>query len=154
MAKGKFAEWLTQDGLLRLESWARDGLSDEQIANNIGIVTSTYYEWLRRFPAISEAIKKGKGPVDMEVENALLKRALGYDYEEVTHALRRDPKTGEQELMVVKIVKKHMPPDTLAQIYWLKNRKPEQWRDKPADADSKDDGKTVRVIFEEDEDDD
>lgn len=152
MAKGKYHDWLTEDGLMMLESYARDGLSDEQIAQKVGVATSTLYVWMDRFPAITEAIKKGKAPVDMEVENALLKRALGYDYEEVTHDLRKNPETGEQELMVVKVVKKHMPPDTLAQIFWLKNRKPAQWRDKPAEQDAKDN--VIRVVFDEDEEDD
>lgn len=151
MAKGKYHDWLTEDGLMRLESYARDGLTDEQIAQKMGVATSTLYVWMDRFPAISEAIKKGKAPVDMEVENALLRRALGYDYEEVTHDLRKNPETGEQELMVVKVIKKHMPPDTLAQIFWLKNRKPAQWRDKPEDKDNKDN--TVRVVFDVDEED-
>ncbi len=77
--KGKFEEWLTDDGLTRLTGWARDGLTDEQIAANIGINRCTLYDWMKRYDNISNAIKKGKEPVDTQVENALLKRALGYD---------------------------------------------------------------------------
>ena len=83
MAKGKFQEWLTPEGLLRIEGWARDGLIDEQIAQNIGIRAATLYEWKKRFPEISEALKRGKEVIDRQVENALLKRALGYEYKEV-----------------------------------------------------------------------
>ena len=77
MAKGKYEYWLSSEGLLKLESWARDGLIDEQIAENIGINPATLYDWKKKYPEISEALKKGKEVVDIEVENALLKRALG-----------------------------------------------------------------------------
>ena len=59
MAKGKYEYWLTPDGLLLLEAWARDGLTDEQIAHNLNITPSTYYEWKKKYPEISEAIKRG-----------------------------------------------------------------------------------------------
>lgn len=125
MAKGKFEYWLTPEGLLKLEGWARDGLTDEQIAHNMGIVPSTLYDWKNRFCEISESLKKGKEVVDRQVENALLKKALGYEYEEVK-------KKYEAGTMVEKTVtKKTVVPDTTAQIFWLKNRKPEKWRDKP-----------------------
>ena len=76
MAKGKYQEWLTPEGLLKIEGWARDGLTDEQIAEKIKITPSTLYEWKKRYSEISEALKKGKEVVDRQVENALLKRAL------------------------------------------------------------------------------
>ena len=81
-AKGKYADWITPEGLLKIEGWARDGLIDEQIAQNIGIRATTLYEWKKRFPQFSEALKRGKEIVDIMVENALLKRALGYSYTE------------------------------------------------------------------------
>lgn len=76
MAKGKFKKWSEPDGLTLLEGWARDGLTDEQIAQNMGVSTSTFYEWKKKHPEISEALKKGKDVVDYEVENALLKQAM------------------------------------------------------------------------------
>lgn len=84
MAKGKYEQWLTEDGLLKLESWARDGLTDEQIAKNMNIAISTLYEWKKVYSEISESMSRGKEIVDIEVENALLKRALGYTYDEIT----------------------------------------------------------------------
>ena len=84
MAKGKYEYWLTQEGVILLEGWARDGLTDEQIAQCMGIVPSTLYEWKKKHSEISEALKKGKAVIDRQVENALLKRALGYSYTEVT----------------------------------------------------------------------
>jgi hypothetical protein len=125
---GKFAEWLTDDGLLRVQGWAREGLIDEQIAHNMGIGYSTFREWLAKFPALAAALKKGKAPVDIEVENALLKRALGYECEETTTEIFEMP-DGSSRKHIRKTLK-HIPPDTTAQIFWLKNRKPGRWRDK------------------------
>ena len=126
--KGKFEEWLTEDGLTTVEGWARDGLTDEQIAHNIGIAERTFTDWKARFPAISAALKKGKAPVDIQVENALLKRALGYDYEEITTEIFDMP-DGTQRKHIKKVTKMVVP-DTTAQIFWLKNRRPDKWRDK------------------------
>ena len=130
MAKGKYQEWLTEEGLLQLEAWARDGLTDEQIAANIGIGTTTLYRWKTDYREIRESLKRGKEVVDIQVENALLKRALGYTYKEVTREKVFNPETGQYELMPTKEVTKEVVPDTTAQIFWLKNRRPEQWRDK------------------------
>ena len=124
MAKSKAVEWLEKDKLTLLEGWARDGLTDEQIANNIGISRSTLFEWKKNNQDISNTLKKGKEVVDIEVENAMLKRALGYtitineqkvDKNGYVHDLKRDI---------------HIPGDVTAQIFWLKNRKRQQWRDK------------------------
>lgn len=128
--KGKYQEWLTPEGLLKIEGWARDGLTDEQIARNIGITPKTLYEWKNRFRELSEALKKGKEVVDRQVENALLKRALGYSYEEVTHERKYNKEKDEIELVPVKVVTKQVAPDTTAQIFWLKNRRPDKWRDR------------------------
>ena len=129
--RGKYEDWLTEDGLLKVQGWARDGLSNEQIAHNIGINKDTLYEWQKRFSDFSDALKKGKEVVDREVENAMLKRALGYEYEEVVQRpVVVDKETGETEMRVVQRVNKHVAPDVTAQIFWLKNRKPEEFRDK------------------------
>lgn len=125
MAKGKYEYWLTPDGLLRLEAYARDGLTDEQIAHNMGINPATLYEWKKKYHEISEALKKGKEVVDIQVENALLKRALGYSYEEVKI------ESGDDGKKITKTIKEVIP-DTTAQIFWLKNRRPDRWRDKQA----------------------
>lgn len=120
MAKGKYREWLSEDGLIKIQGWARDGLIDEQIAHNMGITTKTLYEWKNKYGEISEALKKGKEVIDRQVENALLKRALGYAYDETTY----------EDGVETKRVTKEVAPDTTAQIFWLKNRKPAEWRDK------------------------
>ena len=129
-AKGKYAKWLLPDNLLRLQAWARDGLSDEQMAHNIGITTTTLYDWKKKYPAFSEALARGKEVVDIEVENALLKRAKGYDYIETTSELIADKNAKNKAVMkVTKRVTRHVPPDVKAIVFWLTNRKHE-WRDK------------------------
>lgn len=125
IAKGKYQEWLEKDNLILIESWAREGLTDEQIASNIGIGTTTFYTWVDRFPVIRESLKKGKAPIDFEVENALLKRALGFEYEE-TETVYEDV-DGKPKKRIKKTIK-YVPPDTSACIFWLKNRKPNHWR--------------------------
>jgi hypothetical protein len=125
VANGKYQRWLGPDGLLLLEGWARDGLTDEQLAQKMGIATGTLYEWKKSYPEISEALKRGKEVVDIEVENALLKRALGYDYTE--ERVEISEKDGRKVIQNTK----HIAADTTAQIFWLKNRRPDRWRDKP-----------------------
>lgn len=130
----KYDEWLTPDGLLQLEAWARDGLTYEQIASNCGIALSTLKDWRERFSAISTALKKGKAVVDIMVENALYKRAMGYTFEEVVHE-RTCVGKDEDGLPIYEMVEtrratKEVQPDVTAQIFWLKNRKPAEWRDK------------------------
>lgn len=116
MAKGKYQKWMEPDGLLLLEGWARDGLTDEQLAEKMGINPATLYDWKKKYPKISEALKKGKEVVDYEVENALLNKALCGD--------------------------------TTAQIFWLKNRRPDKWRDKPEVPGDTDTLKKARELLE------
>lgn len=98
MAKGKYQEWLEPEGLLKIEGWARDGLTDEQIARNMGINPATLYEWKKKYPKISKSLKRSKDVADRQVENALFENAINGNI--------------------------------TAQIFWLKNRKPDKWRDK------------------------
>lgn len=128
--RGKYEDWITDDGLLKVQGWARDGLSNEQIAHNMGITFQTLYKWQDKYSELREALKKGKEVVDREVENALLKRAMGYEYDEVTQEPVEDKETGEVQMRVTKRVTKQIVPDVTAQIFWLKNRKPEEFRDK------------------------
>ena len=118
MCKPKPEEWVTSDGLTLLRGWARDGLTDEQIAERIGITTRTLYNWKNyevngTYP-IRQALKSGKEVIDYAVESALLKKA--------------------------------MEGDTTAMIFWLKNRRPDKWRDKP-DA-NRDDREPVKVVID------
>ena len=259
MAKCKSDEWRTKEGLTLIGGWARDGLTDEQIAHNMGISRSTLNEWKKKYPDISDTLKKGKDVVDIQVENALLKRALGYKYKETTKeriidTRQKERHKGESELtqkeweiavkyfggrccycgeymdkptkdhikplkddgkltflnvipccqscnskkkdhemlswyqkqsfyskeraqkiydyitfaaeingllkddlgemVVTKEVTKEVVPDTTAQIFWLKNRRPDKWRDKPVAVESdvyEDDGLLTALDAQVDE---
>lgn len=111
--------------------WAKDGLSDKQIAMNLGIAYSTFREYRKMFPALSASLKEGKENANKQVENALFKKALGYKYEEETKELVKNEDTGELELKVVKSVTKTVHPDSTAIIFWLKNRMPNKWKSDP-----------------------
>jgi hypothetical protein len=76
LAKALYKEWLKPQALQRLEGWKRNGLTDEQIANNIGIRRETLWDWQRKYPNIANALKRGKEDVNFAVENALLRKAL------------------------------------------------------------------------------
>jgi hypothetical protein len=127
--KGLYKEWLEADNLILLEGWARDGLTDEQIAHNIGITTTTLYDWKKKYPQFTEAIKSGKEVVDRIVENALLKSAMGYKFDEVVKERIYNPETGESEIVEVKRTTKDVAPNSTSLIFWLKNRQPAKWRD-------------------------
>lgn len=129
MAKSKY-ETNVKDKLLLVEAWARNGLTDEQIAKNLGISKVTLYKYINEHTELSELLKKGKEVIDIEIENALLKRALGYKYNETTKEQVLNKDTGQYELQTTKVVTKEVVPDTTAQIFWLKNRKPKDWRDR------------------------
>lgn len=135
---GKHDYWHTKDGLILLECWTRDGLTDEQIAKNIGIQRPTLYDWKKKYSDISDALKKGKEIVDYEVENALLKRALGYEYDEEKIEVQKDRNGKTISTKVVQTVKQ-IPPDVGAIALWLKNRRPDKWRDKQPDEEKADD---------------
>lgn len=138
MAKSKAEKWLEPDGLLRIEGWARDGLTEEQIAKNMGVSRSTLSDYKVKYPDILRAIKNSKEVADREVENALFNKATGYtvklkkpmkvrhvEYDEVSGR-----KVAEYEWIEYIEEEVHVPADTTAQIFWLKNRKPNEWRDK------------------------
>lgn len=98
MAKTTYKDWETEEKILLLQGWARNGLTNEQIASNMDIVVSTLWEWRKKSPKISNALKIGKDEADIQVENALYKAAL--------------------------------EGNTTAMIFWLKNRRSKEWRDK------------------------
>lgn len=128
MAKSKWED--IKDKLTLIEGWARDGLTNEQIAENLGIGKTTFYKMIKEHSELSEHLKKGKEVIDYEVENVLLKRALGYKYEEKTYESTYNKELDMYTERLTKRITKQVAPDTTALIFWLKNRKPKQWRDK------------------------
>lgn len=119
MAKPKYEPWLEDDGLDKIEAWAKAGLTISDIAQNMGIGERTLYEWMNLHPQISQSLKRGKAVADEIVQNALFNSAVGFHYDE--ESLTNDGRVVE--------LKKYAKPNTTAQIFWLKNRKSE-WNDK------------------------
>jgi transposase len=134
MAKSKYDELNIETRLPEIEQMARDGYRDEDICKKLGISRQTFYNWVAKYEDFAEAVRKGKEVVDAEIENKLLDNARGYTVWEETQELMDvyDPLTGlkDKQLITTKRVLKHIKGDTTAQIFWLKNRKPDVWRDK------------------------
>lgn len=140
-AKSKYNE----DFPTLAEGFARRGLSDAQIADNLGISKDAYYNYQKRYPEFYDAIKRGKSPVDMHVENALLKNALGFEYEEVHTEIT---KNGDKQNIKKKIITKKQPPNLGAQIFWLINRLPELWKQRK-DEEQKDNMEEIKATLAE-----
>lgn len=133
--KGLVEEWRQADGLILLEGWRRDGLSYEQIADNIGVSPATLYKWQNKYVEIRNALKKGEEVMIYHVENALYKAAIGYDVTETDQTETVDKDTGRK--VVTKHAKKrHIPPNVGAICFILKNRRTEKWQDKPMPIDT------------------
>ena len=138
MARGKFEEWLTEDGQLQLVTWGEDGLTDREIAKAIGVAESTLYDWKRKHPEISEAIKRGRVGALVQIRNALRERAKG-GIVTVKKPMKMkcreyDPETGKCILDkdVIEYVEEevYIPPDTGSLKFYLTNRDAEHWTEK------------------------
>lgn len=138
-------EWLEEDRLMLLEGWARDGYTYEDIANRIGIDRNTLSVWRKKYPEISDALRKGREIIDYQVENALLKSALGYKTKEskITTIIRNG-KTVETQR---ETISKEVAPNVTACQVWLYNRLPDKWKkNRDAFFDNNDEDKTIQVI--------
>ena len=111
----------------------------------MGIVASTLYDYKAKFKEFSEALKRGKAPVDNDVENALLKRAMGFEYEEVTTEIIEQPDGSQRKH--IKRTKKMVVPDTMAAIYWLNNRRPDLWKNRKAVEVDTTDSAPVTIVW-------
>ncbi len=124
MAKTKYNE----DFPLLAEGYARQGLTDEQIAHNLGISHDTFYRYMKEHEEFSEAVKRGKRPVDIEVENELLRLCLGFEStDRVVEYYPPSPDGSPPEVKSTKLIKKHVAGDIRAIQTWLYNRKPKEW---------------------------
>lgn len=101
------------------------GATEEEIATAFGVSRRTITTWEQQYPLFRQAILDGRMTADAQVGERLFQRAMGYEHPE--DKIFYDSKTGEP--VVVPTVK-HYPPDTTAAIFWLKNRRPKEWRDK------------------------
>ncbi len=139
MTKTKYERWLQSFGLERVRRLAEEGLSDEEIAIASEIEMSTFRLWKRMHPDFAEALGLGRENADYDIVRALYKKATGYNVAvDKTYKLKRvefDPETGkkirEYEELATGVDTAHVPADLRAEIFWLKNRQPERWSDRP-----------------------
>ena len=152
MGAGKLPEWLTPEGLGRLEAWARDGLDDKDLAKAMGISRKTLYEWKKKESDICDAIRRGRGGAREQIENALMKKALGYTVQvkEPVKVRRRywneqTQHMEEEEEVVMADKEIHIPPDPRAAQFWLTNRNRDRWAEHPEPVDGSREQITVVV---------
>jgi hypothetical protein len=126
-------ESLVRPKLALVEKWTREGLTQDQIAKNLGVGVSSFRAYINQHSELLEAINKGRIIAVAEVENALFKRALGYDYEEVKRYNKRDD--GGNVTEYVEKTTKHLPPDVAACFILLKNKDRGNWADNPMKID-------------------
>lgn len=149
--KSKYEEYILPN-LELIKSWVRDGISEENISKKLNIAYSTFRVYKNREEALSAALKKGKEIYDNEVVDALHRNTLGG-----VVGLKKAVKLKEKIYDKGKLVKEkeviqmvteeiYVKPDTLAQIYWLNNRRPEQWRNKPDFKDTREDDKNIAAV--------
>lgn len=123
LAKSKLENWLNENDLLRITQWFREGATDKEVAvEHMGIGRTTFYRWIKESEALKAAVEEGKKPVEAIVEGALIKSATGFEVME-----GRITADGKKVM-----VKKYIPPNITAIIYYLKSRNPQRWGDKLA----------------------
>lgn len=101
---------------------AEEGKTDAQIAAVIGVSEKTFHAWKHAHPDFRESLKKSKGVADRMVELALFQRAVGYSQPAIKFFMH-------EGCVIAEDYTEHYPPDVTACIFWLKNRRPDQWRD-------------------------
>lgn len=123
-------KWLTNvfPRLSEIRDWCMQGKTNEEMSQLLGISPDTWYTYLKEHSELNDIVIAGKSVMDHRVENALLKTALGYEYEEIKTIIEED-QNGKKRTRIEK-VKKYMPPNPTAQAFWLKNRKKEEWGDR------------------------
>ncbi len=99
------------------------GAIDKDLADFFGVNIDTIAEWKNKHPSFSESLKEGKDHADARVQQSLYHRAIGYEHPDV------DIKMYKGSIIKTDIIK-HYPPDTVAAIFWLKNRKKDEWRER------------------------
>lgn len=134
--KPKYEKWLLPENLILIEGWRRDGLSNEQIAHNMNINVGTLYNWLAKYSELNEAYKKGDEVSTYEIENKLYKSAIGYDVEEVD--IQETVYPDGTVTQTKRKHRRHIPANIAAQIFILKNRRPDKWKEKPTADDTQD----------------
>ena len=112
-----------------VQTLAMEGLIDKEIAERMGIARSTLKLWERNYTELSDALKMGKQSADAKVQQSLFRRATGYMEKEKKIIVEMDSE-GKQKPARIETTEKHIVPDVGAICFWLKNRRPDEWRDK------------------------
>lgn len=161
--ESKVDYWLTEDGLELIRSWSRDTFSKAEIAKRMNINVNTLVKWQKQYEEINDAINTTRELVDYQVENAILKAALGYKTKEIKVTIGKKMVNGEMVEMLKETTTKEVPPNVKAAMFWLNNRKFEDWklnRDKIVEVDPDDSQVTITIqrgnkqkidIYDEDE---
>jgi len=100
------------------------GATDRELADFFGVKEWTINRWKAEYPEFSQSLKRGKAECDDRVEQSLYRRAVGYEHDAVKILMTKEGEVYREDYV------EHYPPDTVACIFWLKNRRPDQWRDK------------------------
>lgn len=158
MAKGKYTYWLTDEGKARLEDMA-PRLTDSEMAREMGISPSTYYEWLKRYPEMAETVTRARAGADARannesVERSLLETALGgirvlkKPMKIKTTTYDKRGRRIDREKIVMAEEETYIKPDVKAQVFWLTNRAPDRWKQK-VEVEGKVSDNTVNYVFRE-----
>ena len=161
--ESKVDYWLTEDGLELIRSWSRDTFSKAEIAKRMDINVNTLVKWQKQYEEINDAINVTRELVDYQVENAVLKAALGYKTKEIKVTIGKKVVNGEMVEMLKETTTKEVPPNIKAAMFWLNNRKFDDWklnRDKIVEVDPDDSQVTITIqrgagkkidVYDEDE---
>lgn len=117
------------------------GATDKQLAAFFDVSEQTINAWKHKHPSFLESLKRGKEFADAKVAHALYSRAIGYSHDE------DDIRVADGAIVITPTIK-HYPPDPTSMIFWLKNRQPKLWRDKPEEVAGGGDGQIQKVQIE------
>lgn len=151
----KAEQWITEDGLLLITGWRRENATYAEIAERIGIDRATFYKWRERYPELEEALQTTRDIVNYKVENALLKRALGFQSKEIKVTLGKKVVGGKMFQVLKETTTKDVAPDVTACLAWLNNNNFDKWkrnRDKVVEVTDEDKNVNITIIRGKDSD--
>ena len=138
----------------KISKWASSGATAKDISKKLNVAYSSFRKYVdlgskgdERYKALAAAFKEACDIPDDEIETALYDRAKGISWEEKTYERKKDPDTGEMELVLPKTVTRFIPPDPTSAMFWLTNRRPDRWSYKPQDEDRGKDGDESGVVM-------
>ena len=125
-----------QPRLDEIQKWSKSGLTEFEMCKRLGIARSVWHDYKNKYTDIADVIKEGRAIANFTVEKSLFKRATGYQYKETKVVVGDRDRT--------EITTREVAPDPASMIFWLKNRKPKDWKDK-RDLDFTTDGENTTI---------